>query len=255
MRTALLTLGVLAGLGLICMPVGATPGTLYDQEQGPNDEDKVEVDAKDKYPGTGDPHCENWKYQYGTYSWSGVYAGDSGWHTCPGSDEEGGDLKVEADVEMYCSETLENFNIYFHIGNIYNATASDLTAYVKGTMQSNNGQYVGLYLGPGKNVEKIGTAYTGKVIDGMQSDHDTWRPQDNKMDIEFALKVDDGPWQVPDNYGEGAHGTIVDTLWWGVAGGAPGSYELKWRVRILPEVDQPDGDYYLDPTFVVAPAL
>ncbi len=86
----------------------------------------------------------------------------------------------------------------------------------------------------------------------MQSDHDTWRAQDNQMDIEILMS-DGAGWETPVNYGDGSHGTQTDTLWW--APGATGTVNYQWRVRLLPEANQPDGDYYLDPTIVAAPAL
>ena len=61
--------------------------------------------------------------------------------------------------------------------------------------------------------------------------------------------------QAPDNYGEGAHATITDSLWWLINGGVPGTYTYTWVVTLLPEADQPDGDYWLDPASVSAPVL
>jgi len=249
----LIVLGAILGVWfLVAGPVGAADGTLYQQEETTNDEDPIEVDAAGHGP--ANPDCTNWTYQYGNATWSGVYAGGSGWLT----EAESGswDFKVEADIEMYCSETISNHNIYFHLGNIYTATASDKIAYVNGSFSSNNGQYIGLQV-PGKteaDFEKSGALFTGKIIGGMQSDHDTWRPQNNQMDIEILLNQGSG-WEAPGSFGAGAHGTITNAIWWLIGGGAPGTYNYQWRVRLLPGANQADGDYYIDPAIVVAPVL
>jgi len=255
MKKVLTILALVAIAAVIGVPMGAfaLPGTLYEQEGGTNDQDIVEVNAAG-VNGSADANYTNWKHQYGGGSWSGVYS-PSGWVTAsePGST----DLKVEADVEMYFTESVSKNNIYFHLGNIYSATDADKTAYVDGSFSTNNGQWIGISFPPGKlaeSFEKVGTDYTGRIIGGMQSNHDTWRDQDNQMDVEIKLSWGTG-WQVPGNYGEGAHGTIQDTLWWLVADGVPGTYNYQWRVRLLPTAHQADGDYYLDPVIVASPVL
>jgi len=232
--------------------------TLYEQE-GTADDGTPSIDATGQGPAGDDSDSwTNWKYQTGAGTWSGVYSASDGWLT----ESESGEatLEVEADIEMYYSESIENNKIYFHLGNIYTASLADKTAYVNGTFSSNNGQYIGIsFAGAGKteaDFEKDGTTgnFTGKIIGGMQSDRDTWRTQDNQMDIEILLNTGAG-WEAPVNYGDGAHSTIHDTLWWIVNGGAPGTYNYQWRVRLLPEAHQPDGDYYLDPVIVATPVL
>jgi hypothetical protein len=69
------------------------------------------------------------------------------------------------------------------------------------------------------------------------------------------LSWNGGPYAVPVTYGDGASNTIHDTLWWLVNGGAAGSYNVTWLVRMLPAVNQPDGNYNLEPVVVVAPTL
>lgn len=238
-----------------------TPGTLWQQEGGPNDQDVTEVSPLTN----GHPYSDaadnwtNWKHQYGSASWSGVYAGDTGWLNEAESGDS--DLDIEADIEMYCSETIADNKVYFHVGNVYSATTADLTAYVTGTMASNNGQWIGLsFEGQGKSesdFEKVGGNLTGKIIGGMVSTHDTWRPQSNSMDVEMKLFVNgvSTDWESPGSYGDGAHNTIHDSLWWLVNNGIPGSYAYSYRIRLLPTANQPDGDYYLDPVLVVAPTL
>ena len=252
MKKFLVFLAMMIAMMMVALPLQA--GTLYDQE-GTADDGTPGIDASGHGPANAS--TTNWIYQYGGGSWSGVYAAGDGWVT----DEEAGDptLEVEADIEMYFSEEVSNNKIYFHIGNLYTATGSDKIAYVDGTFSSNNGQYIGIsFDGTTKEAadfETDGTgALTGKIIGGMQSDNDTWRSQDNAMDIEILLSWGAG-WRTPSNFGDGAHGTIQKTLWWLVADGAPGTYNYQWRVRILPTAHQPDGDYYLDPVIVHTPVL
>jgi hypothetical protein len=255
MKKFLIAVSLGAILALIALPVGA--GTLYQQE-GTSEDGTPGINASGQGPASDDSNnWTNWKYQYGSGSWSGVYAGEEGWMTA----SEDGDmtLEVEADVEMYFTETVSNNKIYFHLGNIYSATTADKTAFVQGTFSTNNGQYIGIsFTGTGKDessFEKDGSGdYTGVILDGMQSDRDTYRTQDNQMDLQILLNWGAG-WQPPVAYGDGAHSTIHDTLWWLVNGGAPGTYNYQWRIRLLPTTHQPDGDYYLDPVIVACPVL
>jgi hypothetical protein len=234
----------------------AAAGTLYQQEEGPNDDDPVEVDGAGSAP-SGAGAADNWIHQYGGGTWSGVYAGSDGWIT---TDQSGDmDLEVEADIEMFVTQSIADNKIYFHIGNIFDATSSDLIAYVPGTLTSNNGQYIGIsFLGTSKgeaSFQKDGSGdYTGVILGGMQSDHHTYSTQDEQMDVEILLNWGDG-WTAPGGYGDGAHGTITKTLWWLLDGGAAGTHTYNWRVRLLPEAAQADGDYYLDPAVVSMPAL
>lgn len=244
---------------MVCLALAAataSAGTLYDQE-GTTDDGTPSIDASGQAP-EGSDASSNWKYQYGDGSWTGVYAGSDGWEVI----DEDGDmtLEVEADVEMYFTQSVSNNKIYFHLGNIYDAGLADKTAYVDGSFSTNNGQYIGIsFLGTSKDessFEKDADTgeYTGVILDGMQSDRDTWREQDNQMDVEILLNWGAG-WTAPVNYGDGAHNTVTDTLWWLVDDGNAGTYDYRWRVRLLPEADQPDGDYYLDPAVVSAPVL
>lgn len=246
------TISMFAILVLMAMSAFAAPGTLYQQEGGSNDNDPVEVNAAGAGPAGDAGSITNWKYQYGNASWSGVYAGSNGFMNIAGGDETQ-DLKVEADIEMYCATTLVNGSIYFHLGNLYTATEADKTAFATGSMQSNNGQYIGLYM-PGKAAGDFNFT-TGVIANGMKSVHDTYRPQDNNMDLKVLMSTDGGSYVPAGNYGEGSHGTIDDTLWWLVNSGTPGTYGLSWMVQLLPTANQPDGDYYLDPIVVAAPVL
>lgn len=234
------------------MAVPSLAATLYEQE-GTSADGDAPINATGQYTGSGDGSLANWKWQYGSGSWSGIYAGSNGWLEASSSGDSA--IDVEADIEMYYEESIADNKIYFHIGNLKTATTAELTAIVSGSFWCNNGQYMGISFPGGTkslaDFEKVGTAFTGKIIGGMQSDNDTWRAQNNAMDISFLMQWNGGSgwsgWQAPVNYGDGAHSTVHDTLWWLVNGGQPGSYAFQWQVRLLPTQFQPDGDYYLDP--------
>ncbi len=236
----------------------ASAATLYQQEGITGVDGPSAINAANQGPtGTDADNWTNWKYQYGGGTWSGVYAAGDGWLTASESGDM--DLEVEADVEMYFTQTVSNNKIYFHIGNVYSATNADKTAYVSGSFASNNGQYIGIsFLGQNKDESNFqkdsGGAYTGVILNGMHSANDTWRAQDNNMDLQILLNYGNG-WEAPVNYGDGAHDTVTDTLWWLVNAGEPGSYSYQWQVKLLPAANQADGDYYLDPTIVAAPVL
>jgi hypothetical protein len=254
-RLMAITFALLFCLALSAGTASAVSGSLWDQEKMGTDDgwspnpDLMEVEGQDDPSAASRESWQNWKYQYGYDSWTGVYAGDDGWEYQTGGDHPPA-LAVEADIEMYCSEWVQDYNIYFHLGNLYSATASNKTAYCNGGFTSNNGMYVGMEIGEGKDVELA----TGIITDGMVSLHDTWRAQDNSMDVQIQLDQGAGA-AGPDAYGEGAHGTIIDALWWLIDSGNPGTHTYTWVVTILPETDQPDGDYWFDPAIISAPVL
>ena len=254
----LLLIGLLV-VGLILAGTAAMGDSLYEQE-GTGDDGYSLINAAGQEPGWAE-NWSNWKWQEGTYSFFGIYGGKDGWET--GSEDGNCELLIEADIEMFCYETISNHKIYFHLGDLSTATTEHLTAYIDGHLTSNNGQYMGLMIGEGKNVEGDGSGgYTGRIIDAMVGTRDTWRnmpeagTDEGKFDV--VIKLDDGSgtgWRGPDNYGEGAHGTILNTLWWLIRGGKPGSWDYQWRVRLDPDEWQADGNYNFDPTLVVAPIL
>jgi hypothetical protein len=260
MKKLFTAIAMIAIAALISMPVDAT--TLYQQE-GTVSDGPSPIDATGQGPnGDDSDNWTNWKYQYGGGSWSGVYAASDGWLEESSSGDM--ELDIEADIELYYTESISGNKVYFHIGNIYDALAHpnrDLTALVNGSFTTNNGMYIGLcFLGTSKDESSFekdtGGNYTGVILDGMQSDNDSWRVQNNQMDLQILLSWDGGStWAVPVAYGDGAHSTITDTLWWLVDGGNAGTYNYTWKIILLPEPHQPDGDYYLDPQIVAAPTL
>lgn len=249
-------------LGLFCVPLYAQTydNTLYNQE-GTASDGYTAIDASGQGPnGDLSDNYTNWKWQYGSATWAGVYSWDSdAWITM----EETGDenLEIECDIEMYCATTIENNKMYFHIGDPFNATTDDLRGIVGGSMACNNGMYIGIsFEGMNKteaDFEKDGGGnFTGRIFDAMVGSVDCGGRDisGESFDLEILMTWGAG-WTPPDAYGDGAHGTIHDTLWWLVDGGNAGTYNIQWRVSLMPTSDQPDGNYYLDPVVVYAPEL
>jgi hypothetical protein len=260
MRRTLSILVFLAIAGFVCLPAGAQLNTLYEQE-GLAADGYLAIDASGQGPATN-PNSTNWKYQYGSGSWSGVYSWDSNaWVETTETGDS--DVDIECDIEMYCETTTSNNKVYFHIGNLYTATSSDKTAYVDGTMTSNNGQWIGIsFDGTSKteaDFEKDGSGnFTGRILGAMVGTVDAGGRDISaeSFDIVVTMTWDGGTtWNVPGSYGDGAHSTITDTLWWLVNNGVPGSYTVQWKIELDPAADQPDGNYHLDPAVVVAPVL
>ena len=237
------------------------PRSLYEQEGTPAD-GYLPIDAAGQGPfGTlKDNIKNNWKWQSGGGSWSGVYM-KSGWLEKSSTGDSA--IDVEADVEMYVATT-SNSSYYFHIGNLATATDDDLTAYPTGTLDSNAGMYIGLNLSAVSGIgqssfEKDGSNnLTGRVYDAMAGTIDVLGRDisDEAFDLRIKLSWNDGTvYHAPDYFGDSPDGTISNSLWWLVNGGAPGSYALKWKVRLLPEVHQADGNYSFESEIVVSPAL
>jgi len=258
-------LSIIAATALVTMTAGLANAqlSLYDQE-GTAADGTPSINAAGQAP-AGSTAADNWKWQSGAGSYTGVY-GSNGWIDIADSGDSS--LEVEADIEMFYTESWQNNKIYFHLGNIYTATAGDLTAFVNGTMTTNNGMYIGVsFDGANKDISSFekDTAgnFTGKIIGGMVSDRHVYGLQkingvvaQQTMDLEILLADGTGTgYMVPVTYGDGAHNTVHDTLWWLPGAGAPGSYNLQYRVKLLPVAHQPDGDYYLDPMIVSAPEL
>lgn len=244
---------ILAVLFAMALVMPAFAGTLYDQE-GTASDGYAGINAAGQGPVTN-PNSSNWKYQYGgTSTWSGVYDWGAGWveETTTGGN---GALDIEADIEMYCATSVTDPKLYFHLGNIYNLASADKEAHVLGTMTSNNGQYIGLsFDGQSKTAADFDLG-TGIISDAMVGTIDAGnRPLTAAFDIRIMMSWGAG-YRLPDAYGDGAHSTIHDTLWWLVNAGTPGSYNVDWRINLLPEANQPDGNYHLDPVVTAAPVL
>jgi hypothetical protein len=264
MKKVLTLLVALAVVGLFTLPAVAqqdADGTLYQQEGTASDGYGV-IDATNRGPGGGvdSDSWTNWKYQYGGGTWSGVYR-DDGWLEVSTSGDS--EIDIECDIEMYYSEEFNYNKIYFHLGNIYTATQADREATVTGTFTSNNGMWIGIsFDGTGKTESDLlvdgGGNYTGEVADAMVGTVDVLGRDISaeSFNAKILLSSDAGTtWNPPDTFGTGASGTILNTLWWLVNGGAAGTHNVMWSIEMLPDTHQPDGNYNWDPAIVATPVL
>jgi len=208
-------------------PVCPTPPgeTLYEQE-GTEADGYLPVNAGGKGPaGDQSDNWTNWKYQYGSASWSAVYSAGEGWVEEQGSGEMR--LRIEADIEVY---------------SWYGAGSSGQTssAQVTGTLTSNTGQYVGISLSDERaaRVESNRSKRLGSV--GSR--------------VSLAMRTDAGAWRRPDLYHISEARPPTETAWWLVKRGSAGSFALQWCVFFsdaqAAETASPEA-----PTVVVASVL
>jgi len=233
--------------------------SLYEQEGGVAD-GYPPVNAAGHGP-YGDERdiSTNWKYQYGASTWSGVFA-RRGWVKRHSTGQR--KIDVEADIEIYCSMT-SNSSYYFHVGNLGTVTEEDLTAYPTGTLSTNAGMYVGLKLSAMGNInqnsfETDGAGLTGRIFDAMVGTVDVLGRDisDEAFDLKILLSWDGGnTYNRPVYYGASPDGYIDDTLWWLINNAVPGEYDLKWKINLLPEAYQADGNYHFVSEIVAAPFL
>jgi len=265
MKHTLTILALLAIAGFVCGTAAGQNVSLYDQE-GTTADGYGTIDATGHGPTNAD--TTNWKYQYGGGTWKAIY-GSSGWlHEVSTGDSK---IDIECDIEMYYQETFEDNKIYFHLGDPYNASPEDKTAIVTGTFTANNGMYIGTSF---ENTSKVEAdmltdidGLTGEIQDAMVGTVDVMGRQMyidkndplqgyHSFNIKMSMRWDADPtWHRPVNFGTGASGTIVETLWWLVADGGAGTHTLQWKIELLPGPDQADGNYRFDPAIVVAPIL
>ena len=259
MKKLFTAIAMLAIVALISLPVSAQ--SLYEQE-GTIDDGYAPINATDLGPGgpgagVADSKT-NWKYQYGGGTWTGVYQA-GGWYQVNATGDQA--IEVECDIEMFYTDEIADNKVYFHLGDPYNATTADRTALVTGSMTYNNGMYVGIsFDGTGKNesdLEDDGSGgYTGRVFGAMIGSVDVLGRDISSESFDAEILLDWGSgYQPPITFGTGASGTILNTLWWLVDDGNPGSYNYTWRIRMLPAAAQPDGNYEFDPIIVAAPML
>jgi len=172
-------------------------------------------------------------------------------------------VRYTLELQVYTAYTLEGGKCYFHLGNIYSAGEEDLTIHPAGSFTSNAPVYVGLNLSAMPNIDSGsfetggGGGLTGRIFGGMIGTIDIAGRDisDESMDLRILLSWDGEPHKPPEYYGYSPDGNVPDTLWWLVSDGEPGTYTLDWEIRLLPEPDQADGNYYLESEIVVAPVL
>jgi len=216
---------VLAAAAVLCRPAFAPvsptpPGrNLYEQE-GTDADGYLPVNAAGKGPaGDSSDKWTNWKYQYGSASWSAVYSAGEGWVEAQSSGEMR--LRIEADIEAYATGT-------FSLSR-QEASRAD----VGGVLVSNAPQYVGISL----------AAEGGAQI-----------PVAARGPVSLALSTDAGPWRWPELYAPPAAGPGGQTAWWLVKRGSAGSFALQWRV-FLGGTHGAKPASPVAPTIVVASAL
>jgi hypothetical protein len=202
-------------------------------------------------------------FDYDDNTW--VVCGETFW-------EEQTDISVVLDIEMYCRETLEATDIYFHVGD--GEAVTQMSTTVNGSISTNNGQYLGL--------TKVGwtstdgpTALGGSgrceqlafVTDGFGRDKawfETNQPQNTPNDIPLTIEFsDDGgtTWRKiygttagpNDGWSDGTGG--LWGYWWLVANGEPCTHDYQFRFTADLVEHEHDGRYELDPLFVVEPYL
>ncbi len=244
---------ILALLALMAMPAMAL-NTLYGQE-GTTADGHTPINAAGQGP-TTNPNSTNWQYQFGgTSTESAVYSWDtSAWvetvatDTDPSTDSN---LDIECDIEMYNQSTIVDPKIYFHFGNLQSLNANDRTAYVNGANWSNHRMWVGLLL-PGKVAGDI--AADGTITDAMEGTTDIGGNDISAEAFDARIRMTYGAgYAGPDNFGDGAHNTIHDGVWWRLP--SSGFFPLTWKIEMMPTTYQEDGNYRLDPVLAVSPEM
>jgi len=190
----------------------------------------------------------------GAWSFNGIYDYDDYvWFGGTGDEDAG--LKVIADVEMWCSETLSATEVYFHLGN---ENAHAMNAYISGTLQSNNGQWVGLTnekWGSGDKADADKLAFLedgfGRTKAWFQANQPSNVPTD--IPLAYAFSSDGGAtWGTP---GWSGGNNNQDWGYWSPGALPAGASSFWWRLTINPKPYQEDGRYYLDPSFTTMPEL
>lgn len=229
------------GTGYFSNPAAAYPGALASRvSDGWNVED--------------DPLATYVSYK-GGFSLSGIYDYDDyKWITTGGPSPEETNLTVICDVEMWVRETLGANEVYFHLGN---QNAVPMNAYLGGTLQSNNGQYVGLASskwGSGNKAKADNLVFLADGFGRTKAWFETNQPTNVPPDIPIAYALDQGSGYTAGSW-SGGNNNQDWGYWWLIGGGQEGSFSYTFRLAIAPKSYQEDGRYYLDPDVVVMPAL
>ncbi len=239
LRAVLTVSGALFALLFVCpgaLAVGTPipPGpTLYEQE-GTAADGYQAIDASGRGPsGDATDNYTNWKYQYGSYAWFGVYSWDEdAW--VEETDTGDGQLEIEADIEVYS------------FGSFASPTgAGGWMADVSGHLVSNGGQYVGISVDSSKQL-----ALMPRELDVPLRENNV--PTDTP-EANVALSMNGGPWRLPREDGWPQSTGTQNTAWWLVADGASGAHTVRFQMRGLRDQAEPDSG--LAPTIWLASVL
>jgi hypothetical protein len=193
----------------------------------------------------GNTVLNDWVEYAGGYTSTGVYDGDDyKWLLQSGS---GGTIDVKALIEMWCTESLDATQVVFHqAGPGYSQSA-----YVGGSIQSNNGQYWGVSKGTWGQGDQNKADYLQFTKDVLRR---TTTPNTPTLPISWALSDDGGSTYNAGSWDGGNNATNWG-YWWLLSSGATGNIPFTLRITIDPSTYQDDGIYDLDPNIVVQPAL
>jgi hypothetical protein len=179
-------------------------------------------------------------------------------------DVPGPTVACTLELELHAHYELQGNKCYFHIGNVFNASESGLTMHTSGMLTMNAGMFIGLNLSAMSKItdnsfeKDAGGQLTGVIRDAMAGTTDVLgrNISNEAIDVRILLSWDVGVnYNRPQYFGDSPDGLVSRTLWWLVNNGAPGAYPLKWKIMLLPEPAQADGNYYFESEVVVAPVL
>ena len=173
-------------------------------------------------------------------------------------------VTYQVELERHTAYEFTGTRTYIHIGNIFRATEDELTAHTVGSVSTNHGLYIGLNLAavsginPNSFERDSGGQLTGRIYDAMRGTVDVLGRSiaNEAFDLRVLLSWDGGgAYVAPTYYGQSPDGNVSKTLWWLLKNGDPGMYNLDFKIRLLPEPVQADGNYYFESEIVVTPAL
>ncbi|MCD6326883.1 hypothetical protein J7M28_04950 [bacterium] len=238
---------------------------------------------------------DTWFY----YDWSGPpfwVMGDNGSHTgADGTGEGYYNLQIDADIEMFANEWMENSLLYFH----RLTTVESMNAYWDYWIESNNGMWVFLtvdddccwggldsgYLPYLDMVNRRPAPYDWDDTSGKPGargyETETTCPNmgsryyvdntakggsaaDVVLPIDFYMKANGegsaaaGTYVLGDYSAEGNSGTLMGITWYPDETGVlryPGKRGTTFKANLLPHKYQPDGRYIMDPIVELAPYL
>jgi len=188
-----------------------------------------------------------------------ITQGAGGYPAVPGPS-----IDCTVDLEIYAGYQVSKAKTYVHLGNVFQASDADLTFQADGSLTANAGMYIGLRVSAMSNItagsfETDGNGkLTGTIFGAMAGTVDVLgRDISNEaIDLRILLSSNGGgSYYPPDYFGQSPDGNIDRTIWWLINNGMPGTYDLIWQMRLLPEPAHADGNYYFESEIVVTPLL